>query len=141
MSGVDELVVFLRAALDCDEQVALKAKAMRYDLPTDAPWERERIIVEQVGGNSSAIAVHRMAAIFAHPDRVLGEVEAKRRVLDEYTRACHMERVTHENDDPGKWEWLARSEALERVVQLLAQPYAGRPGWREEWAEPDRRAA
>jgi hypothetical protein len=82
----DDLTARLRHAWDErerqlgeDERVTLKAKRMRYDVLTDAPWERERIIADSIGGNSAVVAVHRMVAIFANPDRVLAEVERGRR--------------------------------------------------------------
>ncbi|WP_213004856.1 DUF6221 family protein [Paractinoplanes toevensis] len=75
---MDDIATWLTAQINDDERVALKAKAMRYDLPTDAPWERERIIADQIGGTSKAVAVHRIVAIFANPNRVLAEIDAKR---------------------------------------------------------------
>jgi hypothetical protein len=50
------------------------------------------------------------------PARVLAEVQAKRRILDEFS-----------------WE-----AGETRAIMHLAQPYAGQPGWQEEWrAAPD----
>jgi hypothetical protein len=114
---MDDLVAFVRqqldarmAQLDEDERVARNAKRMR------------------------------MLANFADPNRVLAEVEqgraeveAKRRILDEhdsyggYGERCQTCRDP--NDD------LAAGAPLPcPTVRLLALPYAGRPGWREEWA-------
>lgn len=42
---------------------------------------------------------------------LLGEVKAKRRILDEFS-----------------WEG-----AETRAIMYLAQPYAGQQGWRDEW--------
>jgi hypothetical protein len=53
--------------------------------------------------------------------RQLAEVEAKRRILDEAVRL-----MTYD----GEFQFL----------ELLAEPYAERPGWREEW-RPTRAAA
>jgi hypothetical protein len=67
------------------------------------------------------------------PARVLAEVAAKRAILDE-----------HSPPPPPKEEgkgWLGCFTCIGYVgerepcttVRLLAQPYAGRPDWREEW--------
>jgi hypothetical protein len=49
------------------------------------------------------------------PARVLAEVEAKRKILSMYE------------------DYTAERRHLGPVIWALAQPYAGRPGWREEW--------
>jgi len=70
------------------------------------------------------------------PARVLAEVGSKRRILDEYTEARRREAEKPGYDAVGRLETsLAKvvAPALERVVRLLALPYAGRPGYREEW--------
>jgi hypothetical protein len=50
----------------------------------------------------------------------LAEVEAKRRILAEYERDDPMR-------PPAYWDGLTSA------IVDLAQPYAGREGWREEW--------
>ncbi len=57
------------------------------------------------------------------PARVLDEVAAKRRIINE------AERYIPELDHGDNGEW-----ALGMVVRVLALPYAGRPGYRKEWA-------
>lgn len=62
----------------------------------------------------------------------LAEVEAKRKLLDAWPQDEHDPTVRF-----GDWttcgDDCVQGVFLE-VVKLLAQPYAGRPGWREEWA-------
>lgn len=118
MSATD-LITWLRAQLDDDEGVARKAAAFPYEEPTDAPWERERVITDSLGGNSRAAATHRIVAIFANPARVLAEVDAKRRILDALEPEASGESLD------------ARFHA--HLIRLLALPYAGRDGYREEW--------
>ena len=62
------------------------------------------------------------------PARVLREVEAKRRILDDYERAFE-DRKLH----PGDLALAGARLALHGVVKLLALPYSDRPGYREEW--------
>jgi CxxC motif-containing protein (DUF1111 family) len=98
VTAVDELVAFVRAALDAKEQEAraFLARSGTSLLP-------QRLYREQ-----------------------LAEVEAKRQVVEEcaYALAKSAPRSTL-ND----FAWT--------VLRPLAQPYAGRPGWREEWQLSD----
>jgi len=68
------------------------------------------------------------AAIDANADRALRRVEADRKILDEYERISHPDRLR-----TGEY-WRGSRDALEAVVRLLASAYAGRDGWREKWA-------
>jgi hypothetical protein len=108
VSAVDELIAFVRAALDEDERVALACP--------DKTWP-------QIGNGAGAEHIARW-----DPARVLAEVEAKRRILDEHdpsptTKTCCP--TCRDYDEP--------IQAPCPTVRLLAQPYADRPGWREEW--------
>lgn len=107
MSGVDELVTWLRAQVDDDERVAQQVMAE----PGGFYLEPE---VE--GGNVMTIGayVYRWT-----PKRVLAEVEAKRERLDWILG----ELADDETDETAQW-----------IAKLEAKPYAGRDGWREEWA-------
>jgi hypothetical protein len=126
---VDDLIAFVRRCLDAEEQVAQKAAAFPYELPTDAPWERERIIADSVGGNSRAVATHRIVAVFADPKRVLADIEAKRRLLN------WVEGRIHDAEDfPDDTRYQLRAyEARTLHLRWLALPYAGEPGFRDEW--------
>lgn len=100
---MDELIAFVRAALDEDERVA-RALEPVFGIYPD--------------GHTSAGSefLDRFDA-----DRVLAEVEAKRRILD----ALQGQR---EEDDPFV------PLAGDVIPKALAKPYAGREGWREEWS-------
>jgi hypothetical protein len=54
------------------------------------------------------------------PQRVLADCEAKRRIVEGW-------RSAHEgfSDDASGWG---------AAMRVIARPYAGRPGWRREWA-------
>lgn len=159
MSGVDELVAFLRAALDRDEQVALEASRSEWldghtptgehwhwvetdndepqqldpmldgylneagavalrsieEYPTGNPWMLPHFVIS---GTEEMRTVDAMHIARWDPARVLAEVQAKRRILD----------MVAPGDYIGGY-----GEAYVHVVHELAQPYAGQPGWREEW--------
>lgn len=126
----DDLIAFLRAQLDDDERVAL---AVQPDMP--APWEAygselDAGVVAEDGGiirDGDGGMRHATAEHIARwdPDRVLAEVEAKRRVLNMWTE-------WHATAENGTFHG-GRRDTLMEVIENLAQPYAGRPGWREEW--------
>jgi hypothetical protein len=82
------------------------------------------------------------------PARVLAEVEAKRAILELHDgeHDCR-ELITgvYPHDWPSAASWGSAGEAWRHAssdhfegpcptLRLLAEPYAGRPGWREEWA-------
>jgi hypothetical protein len=123
VSDVDELLAFLRAQLDEDERVAREADSGRW-IPEDKGITFEYHADYFHGGEAQARLVADTRANQWHianwdPARVLAEVEAKRRVLDMVTLGNY---------------YGGFGEAYVQVVHELAQPYAGRPGWREEWS-------
>lgn len=183
---MDELVAWLRAQLDEDEQVAQEASRRRDDgwTPTGEHWhwvepERDQpltldpVVDEHVNvdGRADLRSVEEyptnMPYTLPHfvvphteelrtvdamhiarwdPARVLAEVEAKRRTLDAWRAAnadphpgipCeNWPGQGAENRDPYDsctHHLAAPPRTPDHVVRLLAQPYAGRPGWREEW--------
>ena len=117
-----DCVTFLTRLLDAEQHLATKAKTMRYDLPTDAPWEQAHILADRVGGDSSAVAVHRVLAVFSNPDRVLAEVRVRRRILDLHGLA----------DVCDAHDAAYRSIPCDTLL-ALAQLYTDQPGWRPEW--------
>lgn len=137
---MDELIAFLRRCLDEDEQTAsiispggYQAQTWRTgpdgpghvgvlmyadDLiigdPPEAVERGEEPFAVVIGGRAEHAHIARW-----DPARVLAEVEAKRQMLD----------FLDPTDAPeGEGKYVA-----ERAIVLLAQPYAGQPGWREEW--------
>lgn len=66
------------------------------------------------------------------PARVLAEVDAKRRIIDQYEQlradVAHWRGLGDEDAAPVATEW-----AYGEVVKMLALPYADRPGYLEEW--------
>lgn len=137
MSGVDELVAFLRAALDRDEQVAREAGPGPWLALTTRDFTGGPDSALDLGGPSGRVVLAGWfdddpirpteAEHIARwdPARVLAEVQAKQRILDPWLPEDQRDSV----DD----EVIHYQLALDDVIRLLAQPYAGQPGWREEW--------
>lgn len=103
---MDDLITWLRAQLDDDERVAREAQAEAFGLYPDGH------------GDATLAFLNRF-----NEDRVLAEVDATRRILDELA-------IGVPDGDPDGW--------LGSIARLLALPYAGRPGYHEEWS-PDGR--
>lgn len=104
----DDLIAFLRARLDDDERVALS-----FEVSTDT-W-----LCHHCGGSmSSAARLDDHLFETGHrewgPARMLAEVEAKRRILDEAIRLMRYD---------GEFEFL----------EMLALPYCDHPDYRPEW--------
>lgn len=75
--------------------------------------------------------------ICGYPTRVLSEVKAKQRLLEEHTPAVTKGRPNRERGcltctTAQTWDVVA-NEANCLTLRLLALPYADHPGYREEW--------
>lgn len=107
---MDDLIAFLRARLDEDEQGAQQELALLREFPYPDDFQVEyqwvRMARHPHGGVSTS---HAPGA--PTPTRVLAEVKAKRRILDGF-----------------QWEG---QEA--RAIALLAEVYADHPDYRPEW--------
>lgn len=150
---MDDLIVFMRQCLDEDERVALAADSGRW-LPEDKGITFEWRADDFHGGEAQARLVADTRANQWHianwdPARVLAEIEAKRE------RIAWLLDLEHEPGPEGfpTWEscrlrWtedMAGDQEIgycscgldswrNRLFRFEAQPYAGWPGWREEWA-------
>jgi hypothetical protein len=146
VTAVDELIAFVRQQLDEDERVALAVTEMaRFD-----EWDAVGSAVDDEIGRSNweVVGIARpptapaAKAISQHiarwdPARVLAEVEAKRAMLDVI--------LAYEAKIDGEWGCCHSADAIGagrcpeidpneiHAIRVLAQPYAGREGWREEW--------
>ena len=75
--------------------------------------------------------LHWSMPSWLHRRRLMAEIEAKRQILDAYVR--ELEDYEQYKDDAHVWASSRESDTLERVVRLLAVPYAEDPGYRDEW--------
>ena len=103
----DDLITFLRARLDEDEEVA---RATR---------KNEQF----VHGTDRWFASHSNAITSMAPHRAITEVEAKREILDEMEAL-----IAAADDDRLPDDARQADEATARIVlRLLAKPYSSRP--------------
>lgn len=134
VTGMDDPATWLRAQLDEDERVALAARKGASGWDGDGVWttddrdsagqcriEGDVITIYDEGGHTEAHAKH--IALW-DPARVLADIDAKRRILAE----CEYEINDAEKRDTGDGVGLSHT-----ILGLLALPYAGRDGYREEW--------
>jgi hypothetical protein len=120
-SAVDDLIAFLRARLDEDEQAARTAAGNRaawaIDVSPSGSWYvspgRDSDDIGDVQQQEHAMHIARW-----DPARVLAEVEARRRMVDELAAL---------DGDP------VNGLAITRMMHLLALPYAEHPDYRKEW--------
>jgi len=126
----DDLPVFLRARLGEDEQVAQDAvRSLRCGCHPGSfagAWtsDDDRVLISAEVGHGVAAASGygglepEVAAHIAcwDPARVLAEVEAKRRVIDEWAVEAYEHRA-----------------ALGTALRVLTLPYAGHPDYQQEW--------
>ena len=97
---MNEIGDFLRARYDEEERVA---PALHHE-------QCSSVVRRIVGGVLWAVG----PCDCGYPARVLAEVDAKRRILEEASSMV--------------WR-----DSLGYFLRLLALPYAGHPGYREEW--------
>ncbi|MDQ0758682.1 DUF6221 family protein [Streptomyces canus] len=115
MSG---LVEFLRARLDEDEATALEAPKGPWHIgnaidPTEPCDLRTFPDVRMVADGLNWLVAEHIAR--HNPARILVEVEAKRRIVDD------------------AWGGPDHQDMWEHHIRLLALPYASHPDYREEW--------
>ncbi|MGI5171892.1 DUF6221 family protein [Spirillospora sp. CA-253888] len=138
---MNDLVAFLLARLDEDEQAARDAGGDRWHIgdavdPTKPcnvhTFPDVRGVAQECGWlHAEHIARHA-------PERVLAEVEAKRRIIAEHSLRPAEELLTgapefgcetcHDHSEYG-----IRPRGWCETLRLLSLPYADRPGYREEW--------
>ena len=142
---MDELVAFVRACLDEDKRAILD----RWD--SDG---RARIATMWTGGEPGYTTVAsdqsdgvwiadgrevddaRHVLVLFDPARMLADVAAKRAILG---LAQGMLDEADEQDKRAELSIYEEGGECQRtdaraIIRALAQPFAGRPGWREEWA-------
>lgn len=114
MSGVDDLVAWLRQQLDDDERTARRVA------PNQAPIE-VRAMVTREGSEPFLIADSAW---------VLADVDAKRGILDylEYDRIDVSTAGGPPETIPGRRPAIAHP-----ILRMLGLAYADRPGYRDEW--------
>lgn len=151
--GRMDLVSFLRERLDADEQAARAADGASWRVTADQDDFDGDVLVgfttlRDSGGEPMAddrrgpMASEDLTHIARHdPARVLAEVEAKRRIVDEHQTEGDTCRTCTTEDREVLWdgetetvEWVHRSVAAPcRTLRLLALPYASHDDYDERW--------
>jgi hypothetical protein len=132
---IDDLIAWLRAQLDDDERVAREATSgdwhwvdpggpVKLALVAGAYDHGWHVVVPVRGEMVTRYDSDHIARW--DPNRVLAEVDAKRRILD-WIEGAQAAAGAPPGFDPQD------AEALTHAVRLLALPYANRPGYRDEW--------
>lgn len=148
---MDELVAWLGQQLDEDEQIAQEAGG-KYD--SGLRWREvgQTGLDGTVGDEHGSVVVYSTGAGRQHsahivrhdPARALREIDAKRKLLDDYAVTARIRdeaaaRIKAAGDRPDPkdldtWD-RAQTEAaiLEGPVKLAALPLSDRPGYQETW--------
>ncbi|MFG1847793.1 DUF6221 family protein [Micromonospora carbonacea] len=143
---MNDLVNFLRAQLDDDEQVARAAISppwIHHIAPDPSGPDHTLLMASRVISAGHAADDLLWPADAEHiarhdPARVLAEVDAKRQLLD---GIMNLKRPTYQrgssivNGRRGT-HYPARPvgpDPRDALLRLLALPYANRPGYRDEW--------
>lgn len=134
---MDDLIAFVHARLDEDEQVARDA--------SPGPWrpnaEHDEVLaVDDITvADGFALSGHQLRTTVDHiarwdPARVLAEVEAKRRILAEVVDDANGLDISVDLDRRvGTRDETAEPYLGDQLAKLLALPYVGHPDYREEW--------
>ncbi|MER8233489.1 DUF6221 family protein [Streptomyces sp. NPDC094049] len=138
---MDDLIAFLRARLNDDEQTARAVE------DGSAPWNgqwtangpdalRTRnghvLVYGHWSSDGRNLPMPLKPGLVDHiarhdPARVLAEVEAKRLLLTEYAEV--------RGNEAADYEWAGGwARGLGQAVAFLALPYADHPDYRPEWA-------
>ena len=138
---MDELVRWLGEQFDEDERIARDAADEVDGLSLGSEWRYDGRYVETVRertmvavGSQDFMEPTIGTHIACHdPARVLREIAAKLAIVARYEFACRqagdLSLAEEERDS-----WVKVAGALQSCVLCLAGPYAGRPGFRKEWA-------
>jgi hypothetical protein len=130
-----DLVAFLNARLDEDEQIAQATCCPDW---TDEGWKvldsnaalDEGLVAQTVQFQTDADHIARW-----DPARVLADVQAKRAILDDIVD--EVDGLARRVDSEwGIGDYDPTGDAADRLVRLLALPYRDHADYRPEWA-PD----
>lgn len=143
----DDLIAFLTARLNEDEGIARAVEDG--SAPWDGQWTADganalrtrnghTLAYGHMSTDGRALPMPLKPGLTEHwarhdPARVLAEVDAKRRILTEFTQAGSMP-DTPERRARSHWAGdFGYLQGLARAVHLLALPYANHPDYDEAW--------
>jgi hypothetical protein len=132
---MDDLMQFLRDRLAIEEHVAKAASPGPWHI--NAEGDEVLAVDDIVVADGFALSGRQLRATTEHiarhdPARVLREVDAKQRILDDVLPTMQADELRIAG------EWGVGSEpvreASDDLLSLLALPYADHPDYRSEWA-------
>lgn len=112
---MDDLITFLRARLDEDE----RAVEGTWTPPSSTP--------------SHELATMQGSTVMMRPARMLREVEAKRRIVEQWATHEALDRETFEAEGEHARSLVSLRAAYWDACRDLASVYADHPDYREEW--------
>lgn len=132
---MDDLVQWLRDRLDEDERIARAVGEERWQPHyVDSVNDQPDTATVRVAGGADVAVMERYSYqdaehIATHdPARVLREIDAKRRLIADYTKETRTMGRGHRTG------WAEGGQAVrERLIKVWAAIYDERPGYREEW--------
>lgn len=146
---MDDLVAFLRAQYDKDEQAARAATDGAWEvIGSDHPYPAypgEQVTAgrgwsislkePRVGDVASELSRGDAAHISRHdPARVLADLAAKRRTLGMLADAQQQLKAAYREERTADVAmYVGKVSALHDVVKALAAPYEGEDGYQQEW--------
>ena len=122
------IVEFLRARLDEDEAVAHEAITERRQAYTRKPG-----YVDQPDYDFTAGVDHPPGIVAVGPERVLREVEAKRRIVEQAEEATGLDMQVDGEFRVGSRDEVAEPYCGDVILCALASVYADHPDYRDEW--------
>lgn len=126
MTDNSELVAFVRARLDEEEDAARAAGGQGWRCPAEVPGE----IHDRTGAIAFTLRTHGYDRHIAlqDPARTLQRIETNRVLLDEYAEVAALD-----VDRPQRDFASGRAFGLGFVVRQMAAEHAGHPGYQVKW--------
>lgn len=135
-----DLVAFLRARLDEDEAAVLAIPADERDWEVPAPPFDDRIFASVGTRGCHSVATdaewgpcadYDIAHIMRHrPERVLRDVAAKRRIVENYVKVCGYGHGGYTTRDEA---YVLAEGALATTLAILAAVYEDHPDYQAAW--------
>lgn len=145
---MDDLIAFLHARLDEDEQAIPRSRSVR-DVwrqgdDADHDWKVSPSEVVSTRPDGSAVEVQAttygaigpdVAVHIArhHPTRVLAEVDAKRQIIELAEEANGVDMQVDGDRRIGSRDEVSEPYVGDQILRHLARPYDHHPDYREEW--------
>lgn len=126
MTDNSDLVAFVRARLDEEEQTAREAGGEGWRCPAEVPGE----IHDRGGAIAFTLRTHGYDHHIARQDpaRTLQRIETNRVLLDEYTEVAALD-----TDRPQRDFASGRAFGLGFAVRQMAAEHAGHPDYQVKW--------